>query len=116
MPRFRTILIADDDPDLREVMAGALADAGYTVLTVANGYDAISVLADNWVTLLITDIRMPGIDGFELARQAKVMRPTIKVIYLGGAAVQTDGPVHGPVIQKPMRIADLLDEVRGQLI
>src|SRR6266404_8203826 len=115
MPRFRTVLIADDDPDLGEVMAGALADAGYTVLTVANGYDAISVLADNWVTLLITDIRMPGIDGFELAHQAKVMRPTIKVIYLGGAAVQTDGPVHGPVIQKPMRIADLLDEVQRQL-
>jgi two-component system cell cycle response regulator CpdR len=116
MPRFRTILIADDDPDLGEVMAGALADAGYTVLTAANGYDAISVLADNWVTLLITDITMPGIDGFELARQAKVMRPTIKVIYLSGGAVESDGPVHGPVIQKPMRIADLLDEVQRQLI
>jgi two-component system cell cycle response regulator CpdR len=115
MPRFHTILIADDDPDLGEVMAGALAEAGYTVLTAPNGYDAIGILADNWVTLLITDIRMPGIDGFELARQAKVMRPTIKVIYLGGAAAQTDGPVHGPVIQKPMRIADLLGEVRRQL-
>jgi DNA-binding response OmpR family regulator len=116
VPRFRTILIADDDPDLTEIIAGGLAEAGYTVLTAANGYDAIGVLADNWVTLLITDIRMPGIDGFELARQAKVMRPNIKVIYLSGADGQTDGAIHGPVIQKPMRIADLVDEVRGQLI
>ena len=115
MPRFRTILIADDDPDLTEVVAGGLGEAGYTVLTAASGYDAIGVLADNWVTLLITDIRMPGIDGFELARQAKVMRPTIKVIYLGGAAMESDGPVHGPVLQKPIRMGDLLDEVGRQL-
>jgi len=115
MARFRTILIADDDPDLTEVIAGGLAEAGYTVLTAPNGYDAIGILADNWIALLLTDITMPGIDGFELARQAKVMRPNIKVIYLGGAAVQTDGPVHGPVIQKPMRIADLLGEVQRQL-
>ncbi len=116
MPRFRTILIADDNPDLTEVMAGAVAEAGYTVLTAANGYDAIGILADNWVTLLITDITMPGIDGFELARQAKVMRPTIKVIYLSGAPAKSDDAIHGPVIQKPMRIADLVGEVHRQLV
>lgn len=115
MPRFRTILVTDDEPDLREVIAAALAEAGYTVLTAANGYDAIGILADNWVTLLIADITMPGIDGFELARQAKVMRPNIKVIYLSGAMAKSDGPVHGPVIQKPMRVADLVGEVRRQL-
>ena len=48
--------------------------------------DALGVLADNWVTLLITDITMPGVDGLELARQAKVMHLTSKVIYLSGAS------------------------------
>ena len=115
MSRFRTILIADDNPDLAVVIAASLADAGYAVLTAANGYDAIRVLGDNWVSLLITDITMPGIDGFELARQAKVMRPTIKVIYLSGALVESSGGVHGSVIQKPMRIADLLGAVRREL-
>ncbi len=115
MPRFHPILIADDDPDLSEMMAAALVETGYSVLTAATGYDAIGVLADNWVTLLIADIRMPGIDGFELARQAKIMRPTLKVIYLSGSDAQTDGAVHGPVINKPMRIADLLAEVQRQL-
>jgi DNA-binding response OmpR family regulator len=115
MPRFHPILIADDDPDLTEVISGGLSEAGYAVLTAANGYEAISILADNWVALLITDITMAGIDGFELARQAKVMRPTIKVIYLGGAP-EKSAAVHGPVFQKPMRIADLLAEVQRQLI
>jgi two-component system, cell cycle response regulator CpdR len=116
MPRFHPILIANDDPDLTEVISGGLSEAGYAVLTAANGYEAIGVLADNWVSLLITDIRMPGIDGFELARQAKVMRPTIKVIYLGGAPEKGAGAVHGPVLQKPIRIADLLGEVHRQLV
>ena len=116
MPRFHPILIADDDPDLTEVMASALAEAGYTVLTSANGYEAIGVLADNWISLLITDITMAGIDGFELARQAKVMRPTIKVIYLSGTPAKSDDAIHGPVIQKPMRLADLVGEVQRQLV
>src|SRR6266566_4166201 len=111
MSRLRTILIADDNPDLAVVIAASLADAGYAVLTAANGYDAIRVLGDNWVSLLITDITMPGIDGFEVARQAKVMRPDIKVIYLSGAPAESNGALYGPVIQKPMRIANLLGEV-----
>jgi two-component system cell cycle response regulator CpdR len=100
------------------MIAAILADAGYTVLTASNGYDAVGVLADNWVNLLITDIKMPGIDGFELARQAKVMRPNIQVIYLSGFSAdgaESAGPTYGPVMQKPMRMGDLLDEVGRQL-
>src|SRR6266446_4217353 len=106
MSRLDTILVADDDPDLRELIVATLANAGYAVLAAADGYDAVRVLADNWVNLLITDIRMPGIDGFELARQAKVMRPAIQIIYLSGYSVdgaEKAGPVYGPVLKKPMR-------------
>jgi DNA-binding response OmpR family regulator len=118
MSRLDTILLADDDPDLREIIVATLAEAGYAVLTASDGYDAVRVLADNWVNLLITDVTMPGIDGFELARQAKVMRPNINVIYLSGysaASVKSAGPTYGPVLQKPMRMSDLLDEIRRQL-
>jgi two-component system, cell cycle response regulator CpdR len=118
MSRLDTILVADDDPDLRDLIVATLANAGYAVLAAADGYDAVRVLADNWVNLLIADIRMPGMDGFELARQAKVMRPNIRVIYLSGysaAAGKSSGPTYGPVLQKPMRMADLLDEVKRQL-
>jgi hypothetical protein len=56
-----TILVADDDPDLRETITAILAEPGYTVLTASDGYEAVRLLADNWVNLLITDVRLPGI-------------------------------------------------------
>jgi two-component system, cell cycle response regulator CpdR len=117
MSRLHTILVADDDPELREIIAETLAEPGYAVLTASDGYEAVRVLADNWVNLLITDIKMPGIDGFELARQAKVMRPSIQVIYISGysASGKSDGPTYGPVLQKPMRMGDLLAEVNRHL-
>jgi DNA-binding response OmpR family regulator len=118
MSRLHTILLTDDEPDLREVVAETLAEAGYAVLTATDGHDAVRVLSENWVNLLITDVTMPGIDGFELARQAKVMRPSIGVIYLSGYAVhsaESAGTTYGPVLQKPMRMRDLVAEVSRQL-
>jgi two-component system cell cycle response regulator CpdR len=118
MSRLDTILIADDNLDLRDMIVATLAEAGYAILAAADGYEAVRVLADNWVDLLIADIKMPGMDGFELARQATVIRQNIRVIYLSGYSpdsVQSDGPTYGPVLQKPMRMADLLDEVKRQL-
>ncbi len=74
---LETILFVDDDPELRAIAATALAAPGCAILTASDGYEAIRILADHWVSLLITDIKMPGINGFELARQARVMRPNI---------------------------------------
>jgi two-component system cell cycle response regulator CpdR len=113
-----TILLADDDPDLSEIIVATLAEAGYAVLAAVDGYDAVRVLSENWVNLLITDVTMPGIDGFELARQARVIRPSIGVIYLSGYAVHSAKSAvttYGPVLQKPMRMRDLVAEVSHQL-
>ena len=118
MARLDTILLADDDPDLRDMMATTLAEAGYSVLTATGGYDALGVLTDNWANLLIADIRMPGIDGFELARQAKVMRPHMHVIYISGYSTESAknaGPIYGPVLKKPMRMRYLIDEINRHL-
>jgi CheY-like chemotaxis protein len=118
MSRLDTILVADDDPDLRDLIVATLANAGYAILAAADGYDAVRVLADNWVNLLIADIRMPGMDGFELARQAKVMRPNLHVVYISHYSVEkakSAGPIYGPVLKKPILMADLLDEVKRQL-
>jgi CheY-like chemotaxis protein len=118
MPQKITILVADDDPDVREAIATILAEPGYTVLTASDGYEAVGLLADNWVNLLITDVRMPGIDGFELARQAKVMRPQLHVIYLTGYSTQQEemaGPIYGPILRKPLRMSAFLGEVSRQL-
>jgi two-component system cell cycle response regulator CpdR len=118
MARQNTILVTDDDPEVREVIATILTEPGYSVLTASDGYEAVRILADTWVNLLITDVRMPGIDGFELARQAKVMRPHLHVIYLSGYSSHHEeqaGPVHGPILRKPLRMTEFLDEVSRQV-
>jgi DNA-binding response OmpR family regulator len=112
------ILLADDDPDVRETLEAILAEPGYTVLTASDGYEAVRLLAEHWINLLITDVRMPGINGFELARQAKLMRPQIQVIYFSGFSSNEErhpGPLYGPVLEKPLRMADVLAQVNRQL-
>jgi DNA-binding response OmpR family regulator len=105
-----TILLVDDDLDLREVVAAILSEPGYTVLTASDGYEALRVLVDRVVDLMITDVQMPGISGFELARQAKLMRPRLHVIYLSGRASRPDGmgPTYGALVRKPVRAGELL--------
>ncbi len=113
--RSRTILLVDDEPEIRAFIAAALDDPGYTVLQAETGYEAVGILAENWVDLLLTDVRMPGIDGFELARQAKVMRPTMEVIYMSGYARDDPGQTFGETLEKPVRLPDLLRTVEKLL-
>ena len=62
---------------------------------------------------------MPGLNGFELARQVRVMRPSIQIIYLSGYPIdgaRGSGPVYGAVLKKPLRMGDLLAEVSARLL
>jgi CheY-like chemotaxis protein len=80
MPPVYTVLVADDDPSVLEVVAKILREPGYAVLTAHDGYEAIRILADWHIDLMLADIRMPGLDGMQLALQAKVMRPYLHII------------------------------------
>jgi CheY-like chemotaxis protein len=112
-----TILLVDDEPELRDVVGAILTAPGYTVLTASDGYEAVRILADRSVDLLITDIKLPGLSGFDLARQAKVMRPHLHVIYLSGQVLGLDraGPTYGCLLLKPVRAVDLLDMVECEM-
>jgi YesN/AraC family two-component response regulator len=101
------------------MLVDSLADEGCMVVGANSGYEAAGVLAGRHVDLLITDIRMPGLDGFDFARQAKLMRPNLHVIYLSAyftSAPTGVGTIFGPVVHKPIRRHDLLtlvDEAIG---
>jgi DNA-binding response OmpR family regulator len=115
---MKTILLVDDDQELREVVLAILAEPGHTVLTASDGYEALRVLVERTVDLLITDVKMPGISGFALARQAKLMRPALHVIYLSGQDSDADrfaGPTYGHLVRKPVRASDLLLEVAREI-
>ena len=76
------ILVADDEPGLRAFVAEALEDDGHAVAQAADGADAARQLARESFDLLITDLKMPRLDGMALLRQARVEQPELEVIVL----------------------------------
>ncbi|MES9685091.1 DNA-binding response regulator [Bacillus sp. AFS001701] len=66
-----SILIVDDDPHIRKLLNVLLRDEGFTVFEAINGMEAISVFEDNKIDMLIIDLMMPKMDGFELCREIR---------------------------------------------
>ncbi len=83
--QFR-ILVVDDEEIVQSLVRDALEDEGYDVSTASDGHDALRILIDKPVELLITDIRMPGMDGIKLVERARDLHPGIGVIFITGYA------------------------------
>lgn len=78
------ILLADDEKSIRITLGDALSEAGHQVTTVDNGTDALKRLLEEPFELLITDVRMPGIEGMELLSRTKAERPQVDVFVMTG--------------------------------
>lgn len=77
------ILIAEDESQLRELLAERLEKSGIRALTAADGVEALAALQDNpSVPLLLSDIRMPNMNGHELVAAALKLRPELKVLLM----------------------------------
>lgn len=118
-PRRRTVLIVDDEPDIRELAAEMLVGAGYQVLQAPNGLEALEVARINgYLDLLITDVAMPGMTGVELADALQRNFARLPVLFLT-AYPQTD--VQGLAAErrrfllKPFRRKQLLATVEQAL-
>ena len=101
----RVVLVVDDEPLILDVTASMLEDLGCEVVTAASGNDALQKLSlDRRIEILITDLNMPGMGGYELAERAKRMRERLKVIVLSGR--EKDGN-RFPFVRKPFLAEDL---------
>ena len=81
MSGIATILLVDDEPVTRDAMVRLLEAAECRVFDTYNGEDALQLLEDHpEITLLLSDVRMPGMTGIELAREANRRRPELKII------------------------------------
>ena len=111
----KTVLVVEDDREIREIAIAVLEGAGYRVLEAASGDDAHRLLLahpDLRVDVLFTDVVMPGrLDGIDLAAAAQALRPGLQVLFATGFANlvrnNRDLDMHGPVLRKPYRPADL---------
>jgi two-component system response regulator HydG len=77
-----TVLVADDDPGLRESLERTLAREGYRVVLAPDGRTALERLQAGGIDLVLTDLKMPGLSGIELLRAAKAIAPDVDVILL----------------------------------
>jgi len=81
-----TILLVEDEPAVRSFARRTLEEQGYIVLEAAGGADALSIVASHAdpIALLVTDVVMPGLQGYQLAEQLATGRPELRVLYLSG--------------------------------
>jgi CheY-like chemotaxis protein len=114
-----TVLLAEDEQDVREVAREFLESAGYTVLLAANGAEALVRAEEHRgaIDLLVTDMVMPGITGLELARRLRQLEAELGVIYMSGyseqaAAEATKSDISATVLTKPFSRTAILRAVR----
>ena len=94
-PRGPLILIVDDAENVLEIATEFVQRLGYNAVVASNGADALNILRRNQdVTVLFSDINMPGMDGEELARAAVAARPGLRVILTSGPG---DGRLQPPL-------------------
>jgi len=89
-PAWETVLLVEDDPNVRKFVGGCLRLEGYEVIEAVNGVEALSVMGnhpDKPIHVLVTDVAMPRMGGQELAQQLQIAQPGVKVLFISGHAV-----------------------------
>ena len=112
----RTVLLIDDEPAILELLTGILEGAGYRCHVALNGTDGLYIFRErkDEIQVVMTDFNMPLMNGFELTRAIRAIRPNIKVILSSGSlgdsqrAVATELKVDA-LLPKPWNAAQVLE-------
>ncbi|NNM76270.1 response regulator [Sphingomonas sp. ID1715] len=109
------VLCVDDEALIRMMLADWVDELGLRPLEAGSGEEALAKLDQAEVDLLITDIRMEGISGWEVAEQARRRRPGLPVIYISGHPSPGDPVPDSIYLAKPFGARQLQDAVRDAL-
>jgi DNA-binding NtrC family response regulator len=116
---MQTILIVDDEPAIRALLEIALHRAGFSVLTAGCGCEAISISESHRgeIALLITDITLPGMTGWSLARAFTQDDPEMPVLFISGGCIESNFDASGrsEFLPKPFLLSKLITEVQTLL-
>jgi len=117
-----TLLIVDDQDEVREVTCEILKPRGYTVLTADGGVAAIKTAGEygGVIDLLISDMVMPGMGGREVASRLRTSRPALKVLYMSGYSENASSKADAlekweSYIEKPFGLKEMANKVRKVL-
>lgn len=117
-----SVLVVDDDPEVRTTISIILEQNGYLVLEAVDGKDALRQARDKTVSLIIIDLFMPNMDGLETIRELRRCAPDLPILAISGSvawgvpmpdllkAAVAFGAVSA--LSKPFRASELLNAVR----
>ena len=116
------LLVAEDEPGVATLIEECLTDEGYRVTLATDGVEAVEALPRGDYDLLLTDVRMPRLDGVGLVRHVRVARPGLPIVVLSGYIppdARTElhhlGVPNERVLQKPLPFPELHDAIRRAL-
>ncbi|HZU52019.1 MAG TPA: PAS domain S-box protein [Sphingomicrobium sp.] len=113
-----SVLVIDDDPDVRGFIANSLEEQGYRVREASDGTQGLAALDRETPDLVILDFIMPGLSGAEVARRIRINRPEQPILFVSGysetEAVKRTAP-DAPLLAKPFRADALQKAVRGAI-
>ncbi|MFP4499280.1 MAG: response regulator [Vulcanimicrobiota bacterium] len=114
------ILVVEDEPMVRALLAEVLLGEGFNLTTVENGEKALQEIEQKEFDLILTDLGMPGMSGFDLAERIRKINPSIPIIMATGWQAQLDTKKVeeykiNHVVGKPFQINELVNTVRTNL-
>ncbi len=119
-PEMKCILVVDDDTDYLRLFRNFLVQEGFSVQCATSGEEALSILKDFSIDLMITDLNLPKMNGIELAKKASILLPFMPIILHSGS-ISPELPLMAEVVgisrvlAKPVNPGAMLDAIRNEL-
>jgi two-component system, chemotaxis family, chemotaxis protein CheY len=110
----KRILVVDDDPDIRELLFSALEDEGFEVVPAANGHEALATIRTFRPDVIVLDLMMPVMDGWQFAKELREREEDIPIVLLSAAR---DLRAHAKtlsaaeIIEKPFDLSELVPKI-----
>lgn len=114
----RTVLVVDDDADMRKLLKDFLQPDGYDVIEAANGHDAMLLVESETIDVVVLDKEMPGINGLDVLSFLHHRCPWLPVIFVtafGGPQVAEESRRRGAMeyLEKPFRVRRIVDTIQN---
>jgi two-component system OmpR family response regulator len=117
---MQRLLVVDDDATVRELLSGALRFAGFTVSSAATGAEAVALAVRRPPDLILLDVMLPGMDGFEVVRRLRAAGARVPVLFLS-ARDAADDKITGlsaggdDYVTKPFHLRELIARIEAIL-